>query len=283
MSPAQDDRQMPSQLPALEDPPGFITQVDLDKIAWDNGYRRVRLSPAPGGWLRYGSTTAPCDIFLAHALSGHWLLSVEHPGVARELGPSALSGPGACTLVFDTLYALHKAADRTYRLSMSLPDLPLAVFEQQTAALPRTTEAERLVIQRVGQDVFREALMKYWNGACPLTGITDPELLRASHIVPWAECETDALRLDVYNGLLLSSLWDAAFDAGLISFSDDGAPIASPALSPGAARALQLETSPVLTGLTPSHRFLLQRHRARHIEGNAREGNRRPPGLLNPR
>jgi hypothetical protein len=173
-----------SELPQLEDPPSYATRVDLDKIAWDNGYRLSR--PGSGGWLRYGSTTAPCDIFLAHALSGQWLISVEHPGVARELGPSAFAGPGACTLLFDTLYALHKAADRTYRLSMSLPDLPLAVFEQQPAALARTTEAERLVIQRVGQDVFRDALMKYWNGACPLTGITDPALLRASHIVSFS-------------------------------------------------------------------------------------------------
>ena len=73
------------------------------------------------------------------------------------------------------------------------------------------TEAERLVIQRIGQDVFRDALMAYWGGRCPLTGITEPGLLRASHIVPWADC-TDAQRLDVHNGLLLSALWDAAFD-----------------------------------------------------------------------
>src|SRR3977135_1680410 len=69
--------------------------------------------------------------------------------------------------------------------------------------------------------IFRDALMDYWGGRCPLTGITEPALLRASHIVPWAECD-DAQRLDVHNGLLLSALWDAAFDAGLISFADDG-------------------------------------------------------------
>ena len=51
----------------------------------------------------------------------------------------------------------------------------------------RTTEAERLVVQRIGQNIFRAALMDYWGGRCPITGITDPELLRASHIVPWAE------------------------------------------------------------------------------------------------
>ena len=35
-------------------------------------------------------------------------------------------------------------------------------FKAKTANLPRTTEAERMVIQRIGQDVFRDALMDYW-------------------------------------------------------------------------------------------------------------------------
>src|ERR1039458_5220747 len=92
-----------------------------------------------------------------------------------------------------------------------------ARFETPQAA---SKLARRWIIQRIGQDIFRDALMDYWNGHCPMTGITEPELLRASHIVPWADC-TDAQRLDVYNGLLLSALWDAAFDRGLISFTDD--------------------------------------------------------------
>ncbi len=71
-----------------------------------------------------------------------------------------------------------------------------------------------------------------------MTGITDEPLLRASHIVAWADCETDALRLDVHNGLLLSALWDAAFDAGLISFADDGAALSSPRLTSSAAAVL---------------------------------------------
>ena len=79
--------------------------------------------------------------------------------------------------------------------------------------------AERLVLQRVGQDIFRHALMDYSNNTYPLAGIADRALLRASHIVSWADCETDDLRLNVYNGLLLSLLRDAAFDAGLVGFT----------------------------------------------------------------
>jgi predicted restriction endonuclease len=118
------------------------------------------------------------------------------------------------------------------------------------------------VIQRIGQDVFREALMDYWGGRCPLTGITEPALLRASHIRPWAEC-TDEQRLDVHNGLLLSALWDAAFDRGLISFADDGTVLPSPKLGAEARGALGLSTAPRLAGLRDEHRANLAVHRAR--------------------
>lgn len=258
--------------PPIEYPPTFTTRVEAVKAASDNGYRVIH--EIAQGWMGFGSTSAPCNIFIARALSGPWLLSVEHTGVAQELslsfGPEAqpaqanLPGPGVYTCLFETLSELHHAIDRTYRLSISLPQMPLANFEQQTSNLPRSTEAERLVIMRVGQEIFRKALMEYWNGTCPLTGITDPALLRASHIVPWAECETDALRLNVYNGLLLSSLWDAAFDACLITFTADGVPLPSPTLSESAALALGLATRPVLHGLRPQHEVLLKRHRAKH-------------------
>jgi predicted restriction endonuclease len=132
---------------------------------------------------------------------------------------------------------LHAALDRVYKLSITLPEAPLARFKAKTANLPRATEAERMVIQRIGQDVFRDALMVYWGGRCPLTGITEPALLRASHIVPWAECD-DTRRLNVHNGLLLSALWDAAFDKGLISFADDGTVLVRPELTKAARIAL---------------------------------------------
>jgi hypothetical protein len=91
----------------------------------------------------------------------------------------------------------------------------------------------------------------------------DPALLRASHIVPWADC-TDEQRLDVHNGLLLSALWDAAFDCGLVSFADDGTPRASPKLSQIARTALGLDSAPPLRGLQEAHRTNLSLHRTRH-------------------
>jgi len=46
-------------------------------------------------------------------------------------------------------------------------------------------------------------------------------LLRASHIKPWRDC-SNAERLDGYNGLLLATQVDVAFDRGLISFDSQG-------------------------------------------------------------
>lgn len=82
--------------------------------------------------------------------------------------------------------------------------------------------------------------------------------------MPWAECANDAQRLDVHNGLLLSALWDAAFDAGLVSFTGEGAVLAGPALSLDARAVLRVEGVPALTGLPPAHRANLRTHRIRH-------------------
>src|SRR5262249_32690662 len=150
-----------------------------------------------------------------------------------------------------------------YKLAISLPDAPLIQFLKETAHLPQTTEAERLVVRRIGQDIFRDRLMDYWGARCPLTGITEPALLLASHILPWAACR-DAQRLDVHNGLLLSPLWDAAFDKGLVSFADDGTSILSPRVGEAARTALAADRAPPIPGLRPEHRANLALHRARY-------------------
>lgn len=105
--------------------------------------------------------------------------------------------------------------------------------------------------------------MDYWGNSCPMTGITEPELLRASHIVPWTD-STDEQRLDVYNGLLLSALWDAAFDRGLISFADDGKVLVSPRLSKATQVTLGVSAARILNRLRDQHRANLAIHRARY-------------------
>jgi HNH endonuclease len=249
-----------------ESSPTFITTEEAHKAAYENGFR-VELG-RQGGWIGYRSTTARGEVWIARdPIQGNWLLGITHPGVVSEISldrAEIANSPGHASYAFSKLSGLYDALDRTYKLGVSLPDAPLEVFRKLTANLPRSTEAERLTVVRVGQDVFRDALLEYWNGRCPLTDITDPALLRASHIVPWAECESDALRLDVHNGLLLSALWDGAFDSGLISFSDAGAVLRSSRLSDAAALALRLDSVPAVSQLTDSHRGNLARHRAKH-------------------
>ena len=101
------------------------------------------------------------------------------------------------------------------------------------------TELEAISRRRVGQDKFRKKLIEYWQSKCAVTGIPDNGLLRASHIIPWSNCESGSDRLDVYNGLLLSPFWDAAFDRGLVSFSDSGEVIFNSKLSTEARKELE--------------------------------------------
>ena len=84
------------------------------------------------------------------------------------------------------------------------------------------TETERIneIKCRIGQGLFRQKQIKYWN-KCAVTGFDDISFLLASHIKPWSY-SNNIERLDVFNGLLLTPNLDKAFDAGFITFSDQG-------------------------------------------------------------
>lgn len=86
----------------------------------------------------------------------------------------------------------------------------------------------RRVKARVNQDFFREMILLDYETQCCVTGLNVPQVLRASHIVGWAEDKES--RLNPANGLCLSATYDAAFDWHLISFDEDYRMIFSPAL-----------------------------------------------------
>ena len=92
------------------------------------------------------------------------------------------------------------------------------------------TERSAIVKSRIGQGLFRKELIKKYNSSCVITGINEKKLLIASHIKPWGVC-TNAERLSVENGLLLSPTFDKLFDCGLISFADSGRILISSQLS----------------------------------------------------
>lgn len=83
-----------------------------------------------------------------------------------------------------------------------------------------TGETKRVVTaQRVKQSFFRRAVLSSYQGRCCMSGLSEPRLLVASHIVPWSKDKAN--RLNPSNGLCLSAIHDRAFDKGLITLTDD--------------------------------------------------------------
>lgn len=95
-------------------------------------------------------------------------------------------------------------------------------YEKVIREIPQDIVGEtklRQVKTRVNQNVFRQIVLANYDEKCALTGIDIAELLVASHIIPWADNEQE--RLNPENGICLSSLYDMAFDKGLISFTNE--------------------------------------------------------------
>ena len=83
-----------------------------------------------------------------------------------------------------------------------------------------TGETRQVVTeQRIKQNFFRRAVLSSYGGRCCMSGVSEPRLLIASHIVPWSKDRNN--RLNPSNGLCLSAIHDRAFDKGLITLSDD--------------------------------------------------------------
>ena len=253
------------------------TLTRLEKAAVDNGFDREL--PRQADWLGFASTQAPIEVWLSANRDGQFVAALSRLNVARALtehGAAANlplpNGAVAARIVAD-IPALHRLLRRAFQLSKTLPDELLHTFEKQTATLPKTTEAERLVVQRVGQDLFRAALIDYWEGRCAVTALAIPGLLRASHIKPWAECATDAERLDVFNGLLLAPTLDAAFDRGFITVADEGEVIVSPQIPAADRMILGLDRPLRLNGLTDGHRLYLLWHRKQVFKIDPRVGS----------
>lgn len=98
-----------------------------------------------------------------------------------------------------------------------------------TTDLPREgKERESIVRIRVNQSFFRQMVLTSYDHRCCITGMTVPELLIASHIIPWVADKSN--RMNPSNGLCLNALHDSAFDQGLITITVDYHVKLSPAL-----------------------------------------------------
>ena len=105
-------------------------------------------------------------------------------------------------------------------------------IEQSYLAHPDIPETEKITLSksRRGQGQFRARVLAV-ESRYRVSGISNPNLLIASHIKPWAKCNTNRERLDCNNGLMLAPNADFLFDRSYINFSDEGALLTSNALS----------------------------------------------------
>jgi len=109
----------------------------------------------------------------------------------------------------ERILAVREGRTLEKKYQEQLPDVSNLVGESK----------ERYVKTRVNQNFFRQMILTNYHSKCAVTGIDLPQLLIASHILPWAENKAE--RLNPENGICLSALYDKAFDKHLISFDED--------------------------------------------------------------
>ncbi len=86
--------------------------------------------------------------------------------------------------------------------------------------LPRVGKEREAVMKiRVNQGFFRKAVLAAYDFKCCITGLGIPELLNASHIVPWSKDKLN--RVNPRNGLCLNAIHDRAFDRGLLTITPE--------------------------------------------------------------
>lgn len=120
------------------------------------------------------------------------------------------------------------------------------------------TEKESIILSRRGQGVFRQNLIKYWDG-CAISRCSLIDILVASHIKPWRD-STNEERLDVFNGLLLLPNYDKLFDLGYLTFTSEGKAIYSKLLSKNDKYLLGLTSNLSICHIEEAHKNYLKYH-----------------------
>lgn len=93
------------------------------------------------------------------------------------------------------------------------------IDEVSSEYFPQGKDRETTIKARVNQNFFRSTILSSYNLKCCVTGLSIPELLVASHIIPWSKDKEN--RTNPHNGLCLNSIHDKAFDKGFITVTPD--------------------------------------------------------------
>ena len=240
----------------------------IEKIGHDHGFEHVVNSTPDGVVLASARHAAIAQVLQQPANCYLLILQAATPALLPEMQRTfSITGKGDSFTAADEA-ELAALLSRAASLARALPNQAVHDFETavscQLATIPigfGNTEIERLVRQRVGQQKFRDAMLDYWGGACAVTGVALPEVLRASHTKPWAECSSDSERLDVFNGFLLVANLDALFDRFLITFDKTGLLVAANRLSADSQSRLGLKQGMTLRWLSDAHSRYLAWHR----------------------
>lgn len=132
-------------------------------------------------------------------------------------------GLNICKPIWDEFF--NNREELFYRSEELLANLEKINIEEKF--LPNKKEIDNYIGQtrdyvvktRVNQNVFRQIILSNYSEQCAISGINIPEILIASHIVPWSKNSKE--RLNPSNGICLSPLYDASFDKGLIGIKID--------------------------------------------------------------
>jgi predicted restriction endonuclease len=135
------------------------------------------------------------------------------------------------------------------------PKVELLDYEPIISLPIGPTEKPRTVIVRLCQSFFRRTILSSYQNQCCVCSIDLPELLTASHIVPWSA--NPKTRTDPQNGLCLCAIHDRAFDKGLISVSDKLQLLVSPIIKKSRSKFIKVALSSFENrAIRPPTRFL---------------------------
>jgi hypothetical protein len=181
-----------------------------------------------------------------HQEDGKHLLLFQAMGKSRPyrfLGEMRFESSYEKNDVPDTKGTPRKAIVFRLRPVESDPPVQLGIEDVVKTIGLGETVAGRNVEVRKGQALFRRRLVSV-EKECRITGVRDLRFLRASHIKPWAACNTGDERTDGCNGLLLTPTADHLFDRGWMSFSNEGKLMVASDLPPNVIEKISIDLSP---------------------------------------
>lgn len=146
--------------------------------------------------------------------------------IFRSINPNQVSYPGKrfCSAAIKQLLNYYRHDAEEVRAEAIVQKLSAGTkISSQLVNIFNIDKAgndlEVMTRARLGQNYFRRMVLANYSNRCCVTGLDVPQMLRASHIVAWAEDKRH--RMNPENGLCLSATYDAAFDKHLISFDED--------------------------------------------------------------